>query len=536
MTRRDGALRLGAIGTVVVALALAGVANALVRPARPGARAPIRVRPAAVALGTDVSSAAWYCPGPLPVGAGAPAAAIEVVNLGGRPVRGEVIVHGEHGLIRTKALAIDVRASVTVPLPDTGKPTEAAATVLVDRSGVGVQEVVAARASTISRLRRPAMASPCLQKAGSTAYLAAGDSRGGDNLDLALYDPGATPAIANVALATAHGAVAPPAFQGVPVGAGSLVVLDVGRALPGASVIGTTVSATGGALATGAELTMVHGEGIQTALTLAAARPARQWSLPATLAGSGTSESLALYDPGKQAASVTLELYGAGGPAEASATVPAGGVITLQPAAAAAAAAVRAEAVVVDRGGPVVVSRQVAAAARPAQPSTRYRTVIVKVKRRVHGHLESSGVPHRVLVPNGPAQPTLLPALPAGDVAPAAIEGTARHWLLPVADPAPSAGELVEVANPGDRPAGVELATIAPSGGGRAVLAGLGQLIVPAHGTLSVALAGLLHPAGPAPLEVTATAPVTAAALDYSDAKQAPGLNMATGIPVIYDR
>ncbi len=533
--RRDGALRLVILVVVVVALGLAGVANAFVRPARPGARVPNRLRPAAVALGANVSSAAWYCPGPLPVGAGAPAAAIEVINLAGRPVRGEVIVHGEHGLITTKALAVDVRASVTVALPTTGKPTDAAATVLVNHSGVGVQEVVAARTSTVSRLRRPAMASPCLQQTRDTGYLAAGDSRGGDNLDLALYDPGATPSVANVTLATAQGIVAPPAFQGVPVGAGSLVVLDVGRAVPGESAIGTTIRATGGALAVGAELTMVHGEGIQTALSLAAG-PARHWSLPATLAGSGTSESLAVYDPGKRPASVTLQLFGAGGSAEASATVPAGGVITLQPASVATASAVRAEAVAVNRGDPVVVSRQVAASARPAQPSTRYRTVIVKVKRQVNGRLKSIGVPHRTLVPNGPAQPTLLPALPAGDVAPAAIEGTARHWLLPVTDSSPTAGELIELANPGDQPAGIELATIAPSGGGRAVLAGLGQLVVPPHGTLSVALAGLLHPAGPASLEVTATARVTAAALSYSSAKEAPGLNMTTGIPVIYGR
>lgn len=525
MSRRDGVLRLGAIGTVVVALALAGVANSLVRPARQGAQAPLGGGHALVALGADVSSAAWYCPGPLPVGAGAPAAAIEVVNLGRRPVRGELIVHGEHGLISTKALVIDVRASLSVPLPDTGKPTDAAATVLVDQSGVGVQEVVAARASTTSQLRRPAMASPCLQRAGSAAYLAAGDSRGGDNLDLALYDPGATPSVANVTLATTHGTVAPPSFQGVPVGAGSLVVLDVGRALPGEPVLGTTVSATGGALAMGAEVTMVRGEGIQTALALAALRPARHWSLPATLAGSGTSESLALYNPGKQPASVTLQLYGAGGPGEASATVPAGGVITLQPAATAVPSAVRAEAVVVDRGDPIVVSREVVAAARPAQVSTRRNAATVTAKRRVHGNL-----------PNPPDQPTLLPALPAGDVAPAAIEGTARHWLLPIANPAASAGELVELANPGERPASVELSPIAPSGGGRAVLTGLGPLVVPAHGTLSVSLAGLLHPAGPAALELSATAPVTAAALDYSNAKESSGLNMATGIPVIYGR
>jgi len=73
-----------------------------------------------------------------------------------------------------------------------------------------------------------------------------------NTLELSLYDPGATPSVASIAFATTGGDVDPPAYQGLPISAGSMLTLDVGRYLPSEALLGVTVTSTGGPVVVGA--------------------------------------------------------------------------------------------------------------------------------------------------------------------------------------------------------------------------------------------------------------------------------------------
>lgn len=526
--RRAGAPhRLVAIGVVTALLVLAGVGNAAIRARHRDAATVRRGPDAVVSLAARVSSTAWYCPGPLEIGAGAPGAALVLANASDRTVHGELLVAGVQAAPSSQAVSVAAGATVTYTLPSTGPARAAAATVLLDGSGVGVEEVAPPSPRTAGRAP---LVAPCATHASGTTYLAAGGSRNADHLSLALYDPGATPAVADVSFATSAGPVAPPSFQGIGIGAGQLVVLDVSRALPGRAMIATTVQATGGELVAGGELAAARGHGVETALVAATPSPAPSWTFPPVPAGPGTAEAFAVYDPGARAAAVVLTTSGSGGPATASATVPAGGVVALATGAVNGAGALRGAQLVVRHGSGVVVARelvlqQALPAASADVAASAVKTVTVK------GHTVHRRVAVVRVVHGGPSEPTLLPALPPGYAVGGAIARPTQLWMLPVGRADATTGEVVTVANPSTTNAVVHLSAF---GAASPVALHLGApLVVRAGGVATLALSGLVTPAGPVALRLSASAPVVAGALLYSAAAKSVGMTTILGLPIV---
>lgn len=501
MTRRDrtGTRRLPGLLVVVVVLALAGVADATMRahpaPTMVGRAAHGSTEPALAVVSSPVTSTAWYCAGPLPVGRQPQASSIAVANVGDRPARGRLVVTSSRGERRTTVIAVGAHAQAVYGLPRGWTAASAAATVLVDTASVGVEELVHGPNGP--------MAARCSVEAGHTAYLAEGSTRGAANLALAIYDPGATPAVASVSFATSAGGVTPPAFQGISVAPGGLVVLDVGREVPGQLTVATTVQSTGGRVVVGAAVDAVVGHHLLSSLATASPMTSERWQLAAAPLGATARQGFSILDPTGRSARVTVVLASSSPRAagsELTAVVPAGAVVDIAPAALAGRSSTGA--VVTAAGAPVVVGRELAVAAMPgaSEPAASARA------RR--------------------AAPVLLtlPGLPTGF---AAAEGTVapyRRWLLAGGESDARVSEVVTLTDPGSAPAVVRLTTLA----GRPVLPAL----TVAPGTSRVVAVRSIGPSGPLALALQATHPVVAGELLYGAGRRGLGLAAWPGIPV----
>ena len=227
--------------------------------------------------GEGATSTAWYCAGPLPLGLRAERARVAIANVSAKTVRGELLVATETGVARAVHVTVAAHESVSFVLPSPGHSAFGAATVLLDAAGVGVQELVTGPTGTD--------ASPCVSHATAVQYLSGGATKDGAALDLAIFDPGATPSVANVSFATPGGRVTPPAYQQMPIEAGQTLVLDVGRYLPVQPLIATTVTAGGGRVVVGAIATAVVAKTTFPALVSATAVPETTWYFAAEPVG-----------------------------------------------------------------------------------------------------------------------------------------------------------------------------------------------------------------------------------------------------------
>ncbi|MFZ0058675.1 MAG: hypothetical protein WAL35_01340, partial [Acidimicrobiales bacterium] len=100
MTATNGTTEVGerrrlSVATVLVALALAGVASVLIHPA--GAHPPSPSLAAAADGLPGARSTAWFCAGPLPVGTPGEASSIAIANGDTSPVAATVTIVAAEG-------------------------------------------------------------------------------------------------------------------------------------------------------------------------------------------------------------------------------------------------------------------------------------------------------------------------------------------------------------------------------------------------------------------------------------------------------
>lgn len=522
-----------AVGLVAVTLVLAGVANSTVH--RPG---QLRARRVAAAVAPSVatvlaSSSAWYCAGPLPVGTTGEASSIAVANLGARKVRGEVVLAtSTASRSSTKAVTVPPGGESVVGLRVTGPRGSAAATVVVDGSGVAVEELVHGV--------RGVTAAPCSDHPAASSYLAAGSTSGADNLSLAVLDPGATPAVVDVSFSTGAGTVSPPAFQGLSIGAGQLQVLDVGHFLPSRTVVATTVTATGGHVVAGALLTAVVGRTLMSSLATGVSASSTSWLMPAGLAGGDASSVFSVLDPTGRPASVQLRLGSASGvSAVLSASVPAHGVVTLTPGVASRHVVMR-WASLESRGAGVVVTRETFVVApalhRPARvlvparrPPLGRRGRHVAARRvaatTTTGAVEGAAamVPYAML--------RALPHVVPGVAVTSGVSSPSRRWVLPGGESDARTSEVVVVDNTSSAVATVDVQQMdATTGGPATSFATMPPLSVGPGEVLTVDMAAITGADGTMPLVVTADRPVVVGEMLY--ARKAAGFTLPAAIAV----
>jgi hypothetical protein len=167
---------------------------------------------------------------------------------------------------------------------------------------------------------------PCVAHDATSGYLAAGSTKGGANVEMSLYDPGVTPSVASVSLVTSGGLVQPPAYQGIPLQAGGVVVLNVGNFVVNRSVVASVVNALGGHIVVGALESVGGANAAAPTLLTASPRPSATWYFSGAPAGASTRQFFYVLNPGPKRAVVQGEVASASGSASLRVVAAPGGV------------------------------------------------------------------------------------------------------------------------------------------------------------------------------------------------------------------
>jgi hypothetical protein len=343
--------RLAVLAIVGALLVLAGFGSGSVRPPA-GATAVV---PAAAAVGgmpvvvaAAARSSAWYCPGPLPIGAGADASSIVLTGTADSPVQGRVTIVRSDGGTAIVPVVVPAHGSASVPITSGvagGAAGWAAASVELDGGGVGAEQVVAAP-------NGPSGVA-CEVTTSSSWYFPAGSTAPGADVQVALYNPTAAPAIANLSFAVSSqfttsgvatigrstsgagaAAIEPPPFQGITVPPGQLLVIDVGRQVQLQPELATTVTATSGRVVAGEWTTVILGATHEASLTQGVAQSEHTWWFPLSTTTVPGADAIAfwLYNPSAVTASAELLLpVGAAAMSTIAVSVPAESLVVVSP-------------------------------------------------------------------------------------------------------------------------------------------------------------------------------------------------------------
>lgn len=444
--------RLAAVALVAVSLVAAGFASRSVHLPPAAKVAP----PAAagnggmpVVVGHAASSAAWYCPGPLPYGAGNHSS-IVLTSSADRSVAGRVTISTGRS---TAAVPVTVPAGASLRLPVSGAGAAgwAAATVVLDGGGVGVWQEVAGPGGSSTQSCQVTTSAAWSLPAGSTAHNA--------DLLVSLFNPTATSAVASLTFSASFGVatgaavsaagsatppapVAPAVFQGVIVGPGQLAVLDVGKQVQLRPELATTVTVTTGRLVAGEWSTASMLGHPQDALVEAVPAARSQWWFPLAggAAGGSVTTGYWLSDPGREPAKVTiLQSLAAGSTVSTTLTVPAASLVVVSPPPAAVPPAK-------GRHGPPVLGWALVQVSGAAGVVAAQGTFPVSGP---HASVGSEGFPQVSLGAPAPAASWIVPG-PATATPPAkaaAGKGRSGKGRSGKGQPAPSGGTLF-VAGP----------------------------------------------------------------------------------------
>jgi hypothetical protein len=295
--RGDRTRRTVAIGIVVLAVAAAWTTDrALSSPSS----SPPTVPASAVLAPAGASSSVWYCSGTAGVPQGN-AATVLVTDAGDRPVTADVENFAVTKAGTTSATAGPAGAQ-PVPVPagsQVAVPVSAGAEeVLVHGGSVGVAEEFSGPLGFSE--------APCAGTSSANWYFPWGRTTSGAGLQLVLFDPMPTPAVANAAFVTAAGAtVQPPAYQGVPIEPGAVVVENVGDHLPDGTFATEVTTASGTVVADEVDEAGGAGQGWMSVVGGIDA-PETTWAFPESPNVAGGDNTFTVLDPSDAPATVTV--------------------------------------------------------------------------------------------------------------------------------------------------------------------------------------------------------------------------------------
>jgi hypothetical protein len=224
------------------------------------------IRPMPVAAPLGAISSTWFCGGALGQPAKVADGQIVIANTLDRPLHGTVtfvtsdtgsfgsppagpstttaggIGPGDTEAASSARLVTDVtvgaRDRLVVAETAAGKAAFVGATVDLDGGGAAVQQIITGAEGVSS--------TACASIGSDRWYFADGTTQEHSNLYLTLVDPYSEDAIVDLSFSTEQGPEAPADFQGIVIGAGSAVGIDVGTHLRQRARVATTVTARAG--------------------------------------------------------------------------------------------------------------------------------------------------------------------------------------------------------------------------------------------------------------------------------------------------
>ncbi len=291
---RRGAALVSLVGVLVVA----GIVDTTVgRPAR--AVTGVAGAPAVplVAAPPGVESSAWYCAGATGGANGRADGSIALTNTTPAAVRGQAVTASSSGKTAAQAVVVPADGRIVLsPPPSVGGPFVATA-VRLSGGGVVAQQSVAGPLGSAT--------TPCAPVTNGSWSFVGGSTMIGDSLELALFNPGATPASVNMTFATPGNLTAPPDLQGVSIPARGLVIEDVGTYVQESPLVATEVTAESGRfVADELELRTAGGNGM--ALMLGNPSPTDRCWFPVSVVSADVQVNFNVFNATSRPATVQM--------------------------------------------------------------------------------------------------------------------------------------------------------------------------------------------------------------------------------------
>ncbi|MGH9282224.1 MAG: DUF5719 family protein, partial [Acidimicrobiales bacterium] len=287
---------------LLVAGLLAGgaVADRTERPSLSMPEAAARRALMPTAAPGDALASTWFCVGAT-AEAGSPADGVVVVaNPTDQEAAGAVTVVPAEGEPGRTEITVAPRSTVQVRLREVKASPHAAALVQLDRGQVVAELVVGGPSESD--------ATPCSSRASDRWYFADGVTAKDATLSLALFNPFPDDARVDLSFSTDQGRAEPSAFRPVLVPARSIVVKDIGQHVRRREAIATTVRVSAGRVVAAQVQTRTVGGKAGVSTALGAPSLGTEWHFAHGLVGDGTDEHYAVYNPGRNEASVLFRV------------------------------------------------------------------------------------------------------------------------------------------------------------------------------------------------------------------------------------
>ncbi len=442
----------------------------------------------AIMVGSHATSSAWYCPGPLPIGHRGESSSIQIVNLARDAVHAQVHISANSGMSVLHSYVVAAMGHETIVLPGAKGATYGAASVIVNGRGVGVNEIVTTAAGITT--------SACTTHTAQNTYFGSGSTAGSSNMAISLFNPGATPAVADLRFTTGAVATLPSVFSSVPIEPGQDVVLFAGHALPQRAQMSLGVTTVSGRLAVGVLHFKVANGALARALSLGSQVPLSTWWFAPTVVAPGVEQIYSLLNTTGHQERVRLSVSGTG--SEGEITMVVGANADLQ----------------------YVMPRLRVAGIQSSSVAVLGRGALI---------VDRETIVNRPLSLSASSRQIQLPAtLPSGFGVTAPNVLPERTWMVGGGRSDHVASEVVAIANPQRRAATVRIEEVV--GGRSLAIAGVGPMRVGPHSLASVDLSRHLRNAIGLEIVVIASEPVVAGMTEY--AFSAHGLNVPSALPV----
>lgn len=258
-----------------------------------------------VSRGTGADN--WFCPG-VPAdreGRGGEGRGGEVVvaNTTGDALRGRYSVLGEEGEQASDRIRIAPSERLVIDVDEIADGPYASVVVELDRGGgIVEQRAVDPGGDALSA---------CSTKASAQWYLADGFTQDGSVNELVLSNPYDADAVVNLAIVTEEGARTPSEYQGFPIRARSVAVIDVAevgaRSEP---IVAASVTASRGRVVLGRAQQFSGADRGGFTMTLGAPAPSDQWWFTVGERAEGVIEEYRLFNPSESDIAVTAAVLG----------------------------------------------------------------------------------------------------------------------------------------------------------------------------------------------------------------------------------
>jgi hypothetical protein len=235
-------------------------------------------------------SATWFCPGVPATGEDGVGGEVVIANSRDVELSATLSLLGEEAAAVEQVVAVAPRSRAVLDV-DALMTSRFVSAVVEIHGGGGVVE---------QRALHPAgdVVSPCANSTSSTWYLAEGFTVDGSSNQLVLTNPYQDPTIVDIGFATAAGSRSPPLFQGIPVPARGVQVIDLAEAgARSEELLAVRVQATRGRLVVARAQELVGGGRAGFTMTLAAPALRDQWWFADGDKGPGIDERFSIYNP-----------------------------------------------------------------------------------------------------------------------------------------------------------------------------------------------------------------------------------------------